>query len=179
VAIRPDQQLPLPAIGTRHLKDTGKLPISSPVRRRMCRTMSSSLDNEEYHQIKMALMKSKLHVRDWLVLARQSDFRASTLALKLKVSRWTLHRHIRKSFNHTPQAWLNKQRLILAAEMLKDCDSIKWLARELGYKTQAHFCHQFRRCYGLSPAQFRTDNEEKAACNAHSLDRTEIVNEDF
>jgi AraC-like DNA-binding protein len=111
-------------------------------------------------------MNTKLnHIQDWLELAKQTGFKASALAEKLNVSRWALHRHTKKLFGQSPQAWLNKQRLVLAVEMLKDCNSIKWLAGELGYKDESHFCHQFKRCYRLSPAKFMARNKLQAAGN--------------
>ena len=106
-------------------------------------------------------MNTKLnHIQSRLELAKQSGFKASVLAAKLNVSRWALHRHTKKLFGQSPQDWLNERRLILAAEMLKDCDSIKWLAGELGYKNESHFYHQFKRRYGLSPTEFLTGTKK-------------------
>jgi AraC-like DNA-binding protein len=108
-------------------------------------------------------MNTRLHNNpNWLELAKQSGFKASVLAVKLTISRWTLHRHMKTLLGQSPQAWLNGQRLICAGKMLKDCDSIKWLASELGYKNVSHFCHQFKRRYGLSPTEFLTGNKWQA-----------------
>lgn len=93
-------------------------------------------------------------VQNWPDLARQSGFKAAVLAEKLNISRWTLHRSIKKLFRKSPQVWLNERRLMLAVEMLKDCDSIKRLVYGLGYKSEAHFCHQFKRRYGMSATKF-------------------------
>ena len=103
-------------------------------------------------------MKS-IGTQRWSELAKQSGFNARVLAAKLNISRWILHRHTKKLYGQSPQTWLNEVRLTLAAEMLKDCDSIKRLAYELGYKTESHFCHQFRRRYRMSPTEFITGNK--------------------
>lgn len=94
-------------------------------------------------------------VGNWMELARQSGYNARILAGLCGISTRQLRRLASDFFRQSPQQWLNEQRLILAAEMLlKDCDSIKLLAGELGYKDGSHFCHQFKRRYGLAPKEF-------------------------
>jgi len=102
------------------------------------------------------------HVQDWRELARQSRYKAGSLAELLHISPWTLQRCIRRLFERSPQDWLNEQRLVLAAEMLPDCDSLKGLAYELGYKNESHFCHQFKRHYGRSPKDFLRQKNRQA-----------------
>lgn len=103
----------------------------------------------------MSIRQKRLEkIENWPELAKQSGFKARVLARDLNISSWTLQRHTKKFFGQSPQKWLNEQRMTLAAEMLKDCDSIKWLAVELGYKNESHFSHQFRRRYNLSPLEF-------------------------
>lgn len=96
--------------------------------------------------------------QNWPELAHQTSFNAVELAQQLNISRWTLHRHMKSLFGQSPQKWLNEQRLLLAAKMLEECVSLKSLAYTLGYKTQSHFCHQFKRHYGSSPTQFLLKN---------------------
>ncbi len=101
---------------------------------------------------------------DWMELAKQSKFTAELLAQRLKVSRWQLQRYTKRLFCQSPQRWLNDQRLILAAELLKNCSSIKKVALDLGFSDGSQFCHQFRRRYSRSPSEFVA---EQIVCPAY------------
>jgi AraC-like DNA-binding protein len=98
-------------------------------------------------------------VQNWPELAKQAGFRAGFLSQLVGISARQLRRYARNHFGQNLQNWLNAQRLILAAEILKDCDSIKRLAGELGYKDCSHFCHQFKHRYGMSPTKFLAGNK--------------------
>lgn len=62
----------------------------------------------------------------------------------------------RKYYNETPTDFLNRLRLRRAARLLSEPGTkIVAVAAELGFNSVSHFHHLFRRCFGLTPAEYR------------------------
>jgi len=87
-------------------------------------------------------------------MAGKAGFRAARLAAMLNLSRRQLQRLTLKLFGNSPQAWLDQQRMIAAPSALKETRSAKETAFDLGFKQRSHFSLQFKRHYGLWPADF-------------------------
>ncbi len=93
---------------------------------------------------------------EWRRMAQQSAYRVGFLTKVLKVSRRQLQRYTRQAFGESPQRWLAIERLIRAAEMLKQCRSVKAVSFELGFKQVSHFSREFKLYHGLPPTKFVT-----------------------
>jgi len=69
--------------------------------------------------------------------------------------------HVCKSFhryfNKTPGEWINEQRLIRCANLLRHTDlSILEISLECGFHSLSHFNHVFKEYYGISPTALRS-----------------------
>ena len=104
---------------------------------------------------------------DWLEIAKKSAYQATVLAKELSISQRQLRRRTHANFGRSPQKWLNEQRLVQAAEMLKRMRIVKIVALRLGFKQLSHFSREFKLHYGISPTRFLiwSDNET----NLHRL----------
>lgn len=92
-----------------------------------------------------------LKVKDWEALARQTGFDPASMAVQCRVSLRHLQRFFADRFHQTPRQWCTLLRCRLAADLLAQGYSTKAAAAELGFSSQAHFCHQFKRCLGVAP----------------------------
>lgn len=93
----------------------------------------------------------------WVQLARQCMFSAPGLAKKVGVCERQLQRYTKIHFGQSPQKWLDEQRLLFAAELLRDgpaFGSVKRVAFDLGYKQLSHFSRNFKSRYGIPPTEF-------------------------
>jgi len=100
-------------------------------------------------------MYSRLNqIEDWLELAKQCDYKASKIARCVGISTRQLSRRAQKLFGRSAHAWLNDQKLLTAPPLLKQSVSIKWVARELGFKQESHFSRKFKQRFGCSPKNY-------------------------
>ena len=73
-----------------------------------------------------------------------------------RVSRGRLRAEVLKDTDLTPKAWLDSQRLKKASLLLRSTDeSIASVATTCGYSTASWFGAQFKKHYGISPAEYR------------------------
>lgn len=56
--------------------------------------------------------------------------------------------------NTTPHQLLAEVRMRIACAQLREGWTVKQVALELGYKSVAQFCRDFKKRYGVSPGQF-------------------------
>jgi AraC-like DNA-binding protein len=92
--------------------------------------------------------------QQWLELAEKSAYQATLLAKKFDVSPRQLRRYTQASFGRSPQDWLNEQRLVRAAKMLKRMRTVKTVASQLGFKQLSHFSREFKLQYGVPPTKY-------------------------
>ena len=90
----------------------------------------------------------------WEKLAKAAQFRPNVLAELCGVSMRTLQRYFRAHYNQTVSDWLRNLRLNEALSSLKQCDSVKEVAFDLGYKQPSHFTRDFKRKFGVPPRAF-------------------------
>ena len=119
-----------------------------------CHQLATGLriKNIQYTTMARTIYLSK--ATDWLEMAEKSAYQATVLAKELRVSQRQLRRYTRASFGRSPQNWLNEQRLVQAAEMLKRLRMAKTVAFQLGFKQPSHFSREFKLHYGVSPTRF-------------------------
>lgn len=113
------------------------------------RKVWSHHDRGRNHMTRNCVDEKRL--RQW---ALNCGFRVAPLAKELGISQRHLQRYTCLLFGRSPQDWLNDWRLILAAQMLKENRSVKWVALDLGYKQVSHFSREFKRFHKLSPTMF-------------------------
>ena len=97
----------------------------------------------------------------WLNLAIQAEFRASVLARMIGISRRQLERYFQRHFGDSPQAWMNKQRIIKAAYELEYAESVKEVAYNLGFKQVSHFCREFKDFHGQTCTDYLSNQMRK------------------
>jgi AraC-like DNA-binding protein len=79
-----------------------------------------------------------------------------SLAQGVHLSRATLARRFSEQVGESPQAYLTRWRMDLAARRLRDTtDSVESIARDLGYTSEYAFNRAFRRSRGLPPGRYR------------------------
>jgi AraC-like DNA-binding protein len=92
-----------------------------------------------------------------LIQAQESfPWDVNTLAKRLGVSRVYLGRVFRERLGITPSAYLQKQRLRRACELLQLPETkVSQVAQRLGFDTPSHFARAFRRACGLTPGEYQ------------------------
>lgn len=92
----------------------------------------------------------------WAQEHLDQDHTVESLAARAHLSPRTFARRFRDETGTTPHAWLTRQRLQAAEEMLERTDrSVEWIAREVGFGNAAALRHHFTRDRGVSPQQYR------------------------
>jgi transcriptional regulator GlxA family with amidase domain len=92
----------------------------------------------------------------WIVENLTEDLSVESLARRSHMSDRTFARRFRDETGTTPHAWVTKQRVQAAEELLEQTDhSIDWIADEVGFGNAATLRHHFARVRGLSPQQYR------------------------
>ena len=93
---------------------------------------------------------------EWIVGHLGEDLSVETLARHNHMSPRTFARRFRAETGTTPHAWVTRQRVQAAEELLERTDhSIDWIADEVGFGNAATLRHHFAKVRGLSPQQYR------------------------
>jgi AraC-like DNA-binding protein len=92
---------------------------------------------------------------DLIRAASSCSFRITKVSRCLQISDRQLQRYTRKWFGRSAQAWLDDERLTLAANLVCGAQQIKAISLDLGFKQTSHFCRKFKAFYGLSATKFR------------------------
>lgn len=72
------------------------------------------------------------------------------------MSRRTFNRFFRRNYDMTPIQYIRRQRMNYAANAIESSTmNIKEIAERCTYSTLSHFSADFRKVYGISPAEFR------------------------
>lgn len=90
----------------------------------------------------------------WRPLARQAGWDVSLAAQHHGVSVRQLERLCQRDLGCTPREWFQRERMVLAAELLAARQSIKIVAGQLGYSQPANFSRDFKRHFGRPPRAF-------------------------
>ncbi len=95
-----------------------------------------------------------LETQDWERVAREAEFRPNRMASLCSISERHLQRIFRRYLRCTPRHWLRGLRCRLAKELISQGYSSKAAAAELKFATDAHFCREFKKVFGVSPQNF-------------------------
>ena len=95
-------------------------------------------------------------VTDWMLQHLADDLTVEVLARKALMSGRTFARRFRAETGTTPAAWLNRQRLIRAQQLLEQTDdSLERIAQDTGFGTAAVMRHHFVKVLNTSPQTYR------------------------
>ncbi len=92
----------------------------------------------------------------WISENLAEDLGVEALARRSHMSPRTFARRFRAETGSTPHAWVTRQRVQAAEELLERTDhSIDWIADEVGFGNAATLRHHFGRTRGVSPQRYR------------------------
>jgi len=93
---------------------------------------------------------------EWMVEHLGDELSVPELAARALMSERTFARRFRAETGTTPAAWLTRQRLLRAQELLERTDApVEDVARQCGFGTAAVLRHHFTRTLGTSPVAYR------------------------
>lgn len=95
------------------------------------------------------------HIKEQLTVSQIAD--------NLYISQSTLERHFKQILNITPLEYIRKKKLILAAQLLQNGESVLQTGIKVGYNDNSYFIQLFKRYYGCTPYEYkRLNNYTKA-----------------
>ena len=96
----------------------------------------------------------ELKLAEWQKLAADAGWNPETLAVLCSVSLRLLERFFKLQFKQSPAAWMRELRCRQAAALISSGYFTKDAARDLRFANSSHFCHEFKKVYGVSPQSF-------------------------
>jgi len=95
-------------------------------------------------------------VADWMVQNLHEDLTVDQLARKALMSSRTFARRFRADMGTTPSAWLNRQRIIRAQQLLERTDApLESVAQDTGFGTASVMRHHFLKVLQTTPTAYR------------------------
>lgn len=92
----------------------------------------------------------------WMLENLGEDLSVERLARESHMSARTFARRFRDETGTTPHAWVTRQRVQAAEELLERSDRpVEWIAAEVGFGNAAALRHHFVKVRGVSPQQYR------------------------
>ncbi|MFL6158680.1 MAG: GlxA family transcriptional regulator [Marmoricola sp.] len=92
----------------------------------------------------------------WITENLGEDHSVEALAQRSHMSPRTFARRFRAETGATPHAWVTRQRVLAAEELLEVSDaSVEWIADEVGFGNAATMRQHFTRVRGVSPQGYR------------------------
>ena len=88
--------------------------------------------------------------------------RVSEMANALHYSESTIERMFREHLKITPFELIRKKKMVLAASMLRNGETVLDTGLMLGYSDNSHFIKLFKQYYGVTPLQYKKRSESAA-----------------
>ncbi len=109
-------------------------------------------------------------------LAEAAHYNANELATLLNRSPRHVRRQSRYLLGYSPQAWLDRLRMLRAPSQLPSSDSVKQAAANLGFKTSPHFCRLFKEYYKVTASEYLALNKSRVnASRPETPDRSYCI----
>ncbi|NEM91357.1 helix-turn-helix domain-containing protein [Galbitalea soli] len=103
-------------------------------------------------------------VTEWMLDHLADDLTVDQLARRALMSSRTFARRFRADLGTTPAAWLNRQRMLRAQQLLEESDvDLEAIARTTGFGTAAVMRHHFVRVLQTTPTAYRRTFGARAA----------------
>ena len=105
-------------------------------------------------------------VADLRGIVTQSGFCVKKLSMRVGITVRTLERRFSTQLRTTPKAWMMQERMNSAPSLLAEGLPNKQVAAALNYTSEANFCRDFKRHFGIPPQQFaraQVDQERSVA----------------
>lgn len=104
---------------------------------------------DEENSLSAVLDWARAHIDEPLDIDRLSD--------RAGMSARSLSRHFKRVTGSSPGAWVQKERIRFACDLLESSDqSIEQIATDTGFSSATAFRHQFRQGLGTNPKQYRS-----------------------
>lgn len=95
-------------------------------------------------------------VTEWMLENLAADLTVDQLARKALMSSRTFARRFRADMGTTPAAWLNRQRIMRAQQLLEQSDlGLETIAQQTGFGTAAVMRHHFLKVLQTTPTTYR------------------------
>jgi transcriptional regulator GlxA family with amidase domain len=106
--------------------------------------------------VKPECADSFAEVAEWMLENLAENLTVDQLARKALMSSRTFARRFRSEMGTTPAAWLNRQRLMRAQQLLEETDrALETIAQDTGFGTAAVMRHHFVKVLHVSPQAYR------------------------
>ena len=107
---------------------------------------------------------------DWIQEHLSEDLSVESLAARVHQSPRTFARRFRAETGATPYAWITRQRVLAAEELLERTDRpVEWIASEVGFGNAATLRQHFGRVRGLSPQAYRRSFRCEEVCDDEAV----------
>jgi AraC-like DNA-binding protein len=88
-------------------------------------------------------------------IARDGDYKMSSLSDRVGVSERHLRRVFEEGIGISPKDWLRQERMVAARALLREGSPIKEVALNLGFTNSKMFSRDFQIFHGVKPTDFQ------------------------
>lgn len=109
-----------------------------------------------------SLMPQEIYkIIDYINQHIYDEINVCDIAKALFISQSTLERRFKEILSTTPLEYIRKRKLILAAELLRNGESVLTAGTTIGYNDNSFFIELFKRYYGVTPNQYKKQFPKK------------------